>query len=380
MGKAQDQSPIQLSEASAISVITMGPDQRELYAAFGHNAIRVVDPANDLDLAYNYGIFDFDQPNFYVNYARGYLYFKLGVNRWPDFQRYYEYYGRFIHEQVLDLSLEERQQLFDYLQNNALPKNAGYFYDYFYDNCATRVRDVIIEVYGDRVRFDGSYITQDRTIRELTDLYLHGEFPWGDLGIDLCLGLPMDREASPFQHMFLPDYIESGFEHAYIASNSGEEKPLVKEIRNVYPGRVDPPARSTFFTPSLVFWAIGGLMVIFSWIGYSKGKSYRGIDIGLFAVTGFLGLFLTALWFLTDHNAAAYNFNILWAFPGHLIVAFAILRNSAHPFWRNYLKITAIAMVLLLVLWPVLPQMLHYSLIPIVIAIGFRAGLRGYIR
>ena len=135
---------------------------------------------------------------------------------------------------------------------------------------------------------------------------------------------------------------------------------------------------STLITPSLLFWTLLGATVFFTWLGYKKGKAFKGIDVGIFSVTGLMGVFLTLLWFATNHKAAAGNLNLIWAFPGHVLLVVAILRNSNHLFWQIYNKITAMGMMLLLVLWPVLPQMLHYSLIPIVLIIGIRAGLRGW--
>ncbi|MEM7110199.1 MAG: DUF4105 domain-containing protein, partial [Bacteroidota bacterium] len=198
-----------LSPQAEIRVITFGPYQGELYSAFGHSGIRVIDPVNGINDFYNYGIFDFDQPNFYLNFARGFLNYRLAVMQYDRIVNYYAYYQqRYVHEQVLNLDSIQRQKLFDFLVWNARPENMYYYYDYFYDNCATRVRDAIEGTFEGKVEFDGSYISTDYTIRDLTDLYLPHQ-PWGDLGIDICLGLPMDKKATPYMYMFLPDYIES---------------------------------------------------------------------------------------------------------------------------------------------------------------------------
>lgn len=105
-----------LSENAEIYVLTLGPYQGELYSAFGHSAIRVVDTTEGLDDIYNWGVFDFDQPNFYLNFARGYLYYKLGVHDYERFRDYYIYHNRFIHAQKLNLNKAQKQKLFDYLQ------------------------------------------------------------------------------------------------------------------------------------------------------------------------------------------------------------------------------------------------------------------------
>ena len=246
---------IQLSENTHISVITCAPFQGELYSAFGHSAIRVYDPVQRIDYAYNYGTFDFNQPNFYLNFTKGRLLYRLAVQPYPQFRYTYLYYNRWVHEQVIDLTQEQKQKLFDYLQWNAQPENQEYFYDYFYNNCATKIRDVFIEVLGEKIKFDESFITTDYTIRDLTDLYLKKQ-PWGDLGIDICLGLPMDKKATPYDYMFLPDYIESSFNHATIITENGS-MPLVKETVVS-----DPPGKPMIFDSTPHPWTVFGVFLL----------------------------------------------------------------------------------------------------------------------
>src|SRR5690606_1825231 len=112
-----------------------------------------------------------------------------------------------------------------------------YRYDYFYDNCATKMPDILAHVFGDTIEFDGSHIRTDYSIRELTDLYLRLQ-PWGDLGIDICLGLPIDKQATPYEYMFLPDYVEAGMANATILKN-GIREPLVKSRTVIYESRFE---------------------------------------------------------------------------------------------------------------------------------------------
>lgn len=360
-----------LSPDATISVVTCGPFQGELYSAFGHNALRVFDPQQQINEAYNYGVFDFDKPNFYLNFTRGYLYYQLAVWDYQNFASSYIYENRFIHEQVLNLTPDQKQKVYDFLQWNALPENKDYRYDYFYDNCATRIRDVFVNVFKDSVIFDGSYVETDYTIRELTDLYLTHQ-PWGDLGIDICLGLPMDKVADPYEYMFLPDYIESGFDHATIYQN-GEYVPLVERKNIVYESRDEDPPEGLPH-PLLVFSILAVAVAAISVYDLRRKKATTWLDIALFGVSGAIGLLLLILWAFTDHQAAARNLNLLWAVPTHLVAVFTLRRNS--KITRMYFLATAILCLLLLLSWNILPQMLHYSLIPVVIALGIRAFVR----
>ena len=366
---------IKLSEQAEISVLTLGPWQGQVFTAFGHSAFRVYDPLNGIDAAYNYGVFDFDQPNFYLNFALGNNLYMLGVMDYQRFEYSYRFDNRYIHEQVLNLSQERKQRLFDYLQWNAKPENKHYLYDYFYDNCATKIPEVVLKVFGDTVVFDGAYIQTNYSFRELTDLYLEQQ-PWGDLGIDVGLGLPTDKKATPYEYMFLPDYVESGFAHATILVE-GQREPLVKETNIIYESYPEDNAAG-FFTPLLVFSLFLALAVLVTYRDLRRKKISMYFDGVLFTVLGVLGVLLLLLWTATNHHAAEKNFNLLWALPTHLVAVLFFLRQ---PKWlENYFLIVAVLTVALLVTWPILPQKLHYSLVPLVIAIALRSYVQHRIR
>lgn len=349
-------------------MITCGPYQGELYSAFGHSAFRVLDPAQNIDAVFNYGVFDFDQPNFYLNFARGYLNYKLAAYDYQHFESSYIYHNRFIHAQVLNLTPEQRQKLFEYLRWNMQPGNENYRYDYFYNNCATKIRDVVVTALGKEVTFDGSYVKTDYTIRDLTDIYLKHQ-PWGDLGIDIGLGLPMDKKASPFEYMFLPDYVESGFDHATILQN-GVGVPLVKQKYSVYDARAEE-LPTGLPHPLYVFSAFALLCIGITVWDFKRNKISTPLDALLFTVTGLVGLLLFFLWFFTDHAAAAQNFNLLWAVPTNVFAALALMKRL--PWLRIYFLCIAILSAITLVVWPFLPQQLNYALVPIVIAILVRS-------
>ncbi len=359
----------ELSKEADIHIVTCGPYQGELYSAFGHNAIRVKDPSQDIDRIYNYGVFNFNQPNFYLNFAKGYLYYRLAVMPYKPFKNNYISEKRYIHEQVLNLTNDQKQRLFNFLQWNAKPENRHYYYDYFYDNCATRIRDAVKKTFGDTVTFDGSYVQKDSTIRELCDLYLEHQ-PWGDFGIDLALGLPMDKVLTPYQYMFLPEYIESGFDHAYILRN-GQQKPLVEEKIITYKGE-KRDFDKTFFTPTITFSLVLLLGLFVSYIGYKKNRSMFWFDSIVLSLIGLLGWNFLGLWFLTDHEAAARNMHLLWAIPVYFPLGLLLLRNRPPVWLSTFFQVTAIIHLLTLLTWFFLPQDLHDSLIPFVVLLLVR--------
>lgn len=272
-----------------------------------------------------------------------------------------------MHEQVLNLTAWQKQRLFDFLQWNAQPENQSYLYDYFYDNCATKLPEIVTKVFGDSVRFNDSHIFTRYSFRELTDLYLRWQ-PWGDLGIDICLGLPMDKKATPYEHMFLPDYVEAGFDNATI---NGE--PLVRQKNSIYEARPENLSNG-LFTPFNTFLAIALITIALSVWDFTQKKTSNWLDALLFGVTGLIGVLLFLLWVATDHRAAANNLNVLWALPTHAVIAFLVFKPRK---WvTKYFLIVVIINVLLLISWAWLPQKLHFSLVPIVIALSVRAYIQ----
>jgi hypothetical protein len=334
----------------------------------------VYDPVVNIDYAYNYGVFSFE-PGFYLNFARGNNLYMLGVMDYPHFRDYYIQNNRYVHEQVLNLTPEQKQKLFDFLEWNALPENQKYLYDYFYDNCATKIRDVLIRVFGDDIFFDGSYITTDYSIRDLTDIYLQ-EQPWGDLGIDICLGLPMDKKASPLEYMFLPDYVESGVAHASIRHSDQtmdlvKEKIIVNEVRDEDPmPRLPHPL---YFSSALFLLAIALCLY-----DLKRKKLSLWFDGILFGVCGLIGVLLFLLWTVTDHKAAANNFNLLWAFPLNLLVVFFLRKDISTI--KNYFALIGFMLTIVLIFWMWLPQSLNYSLVPVVLALVARSAAQFFLR
>ena len=360
-----------LSGDATISVLTLGPDQAELYSAFGHSAIRVVDPGNEWDAIYNYGVFDFDQPNFYLNFARGKLYYKLGVHSYERFRDSYIKANRSIVSQTLALDSAERQKLFDYLQWNAQPENRNYYYNYIYDNCATKIRDVLDTVFENSITYDYSFVTKELTFRDLMDLYLP-EQPWGDLGIDICLGTGIDKVATGYHYMYLPDYIELGFAGA-TRKKSGAEQPLVAESDVIYKATPEPPQGSTL-TPQMAFIAAFLFFGFISFKDLKKGKRSNWVDVLLFNVSGIVGWLLLFLWFLTDHISEN-NFNLLWALPLNFPVALLLIKKKKPAFLRQYFLVVAVILGVLIAVWGFWPQNLHDSLIPFALTLLMRAVL-----
>ena len=362
-----------LSENAQISVITLEPGTEELFAGFGHSVFRVVDSENNIDWAYSYGTFNFEQPNFYLNYAKGYMFYSLSVSNYTDLKRVYKSLNRSIVAQVLALTQSQKQALFDFLKNNALPENRGYYYDYFYDNCATKIRDVIEEVLGENFKLDPEYLDNPGlTIRQLTDSYIKEEFPWGKLGIDLCLGTPMDKVLTSREYMFLPDYIYSALNAAQIRDETGWHKAVLRE-NIVFESKETSAQDQLLFTPKLVFWLLFLIVLALTILQYKKGINLKALDVALFLIVGLFGIFIGSIWLFTNHVAAANNMNILWALPLHAVAVLFIFKKTKPTWWVWYWKVVWAGTSSLVILWSVLPQAMNAALIPLAMTILMRA-------
>ena len=363
------QPVIELTDDSQVSLVTCGPGE-ELYEAFGHTAIRVYDPNLGFDAVYNYGTFDFDQPNFYWNFVQGRSLYMLAVNRYSNFIRTYEYYNRSVREQFLDLTLEQKQSLLDKLTWNAKQENREYLYDYFFDNCSTRPRDIIMEALNGNVEFDSTYLGDERlSIRQFTDLYILKEQPWGDLGIDLCLGAVIDKPATSMQYMFLPEKLEEAFDHAFTLKD-GVRIPLVMEKQISF--KASPVVKEkSWFVPQIIFVAFLLFSAVFLTIFRAAKRSTRIFDGLIFMITSFIGWNGIFLWFFTNHFSADYNWNILWALPTNAFFGFALMKKDRPKWTGHYALFLIILYAGLLVGWNYVPQLLHHSLKFVVLLLLF---------
>jgi hypothetical protein len=356
-----------------ISLITCGPGD-ELYSAFGHNAIRVWDRESNQDVVYNYGTFDFNTPYFYVKFTQRTLDYMLSVSTYERFLLEYNYFQRSVREQVLDLNAAQKEQLIRFLQVNYLPENRFYRYDFFYDNCATKVRDVLEQVLGTQLQWNDK-IEEPKTFRTLIDEYVY-RLPWADFGIDLALGAVIDQDANYRERMFLPDYLEAAVAQATIEGD-GPTRPLVLNDHLV----LDFPPREAAFEPTgplVVLWLFAILMAALTFYSFRKKKNYRWVDISFFAVLGLLGVLIFVLWFFTFHSQTKYNWNILWAFPLHLGLAYGLWKNPTAAWVRKYLLFALIMTNLALIFWIFGAQAFHYSLVPVLLVIILRANYLYY--
>lgn len=356
---------IQLTEDAEVSVLTFGPGE-SLNDAFGHNAFRIKDKSKGIDLVYGYGEYDFDAPNFYLKFARGKLNYLISRHNFSNIYYHYTSYNRSIDEQVLNFKLKEKQSLFDFLENNYKPENRRYLYDFFYDNCATKIRDVSETVTNSPINFSVPEDFQRKTFRELIHEHVDRN-SWGSLGIDIALGSVIDRNASANEYMFLPKYIHSFFEVAKIGNRN-----FVKSSSTLYERKKGNASFNFLLSPLMILGLIALLILHITYKDYKNKKRSHWLDVTLFSITGIIGVLLLLLWFATDHTATAHNYNLLWAVPLNIVLIGQIFKKQPKKWFRSYLKFLIIMLCLMTLHWIIGVQVFAIGLIPLLIALAAR--------
>jgi len=341
-----------LSKEAKISVLTCGPGD-ELYSKFGHSAIRIKDPVNRMDLVYNYGVFDFNQPNFYLNFAKGRLDYMLVRHRSNDFINQYRSEGRSVVEQELNLDTQQQNKLLQFLENNAKPENRTYSYHFFFNNCATKIIDVI-ELTSEDVVFEEEFISQNKSFRNLINDRLDKN-SWGALGINIALGSKIDLIATDYQHRFLPENIELQLENSSIGT-----KPLVAYQRELIAQTNTNESSFSIVSPLVVF----SLILLLSVVVTVKSTSIKLWTTVLFTMTSVVGIGILFLWFFTNHDMTQNNFNVLWANP---LLLFLIFDKKIKPaFLRTIQRISILGIFVIPVVALSELQSFNYTLYPLI--------------
>lgn len=296
-----------------VSLLTCGVGH-EIYSVFGHSAVRIIDSAEGTDIVYNYGTFDGYEKDFEIKFMRGKLLYYLSTDRYADFIAVYSAGGRWVDEQVVLVSDAEKKQIQAYLADNLLPENRAYKYDFFFDNCATRIRDIFTQTHGLAFAYPNVLPhAYTPSFRDIINQYLTHN-PWERFGINILLGSKIDRKMTNAEIMFLPDYLEEATAGArlnglpYVQSKQRIVQEQASVVSNDY--------SIWLVLYGLLFCAVLGLLVP------SYSFLFQIISNFILFLTGLLGVLILFMWFATDHQTCAQNFNLLWALPTNLLFLF----------------------------------------------------------
>jgi hypothetical protein len=300
-----------------VYLMTMGPGKR-VWERFGHNAIWIHDPAHGTDQAYNYGLFDFRQQNFLLRFIQGRMWYWMQGFPAQSYIDSYRRTNRSVWVQELEMQPGARRQLQQFLEWNERPENRFYHYDYYRDNCSTRVRDALDRALGGRIQERTAGLPTGRTYRFHT-LRLTSNDPPIYTGLLLALGHPVDRPISAWEEMFLPLAMRDHLRNITVTLPDGSEVPLVKSEHTLFESTApSPPSSPPLWLPGylLMGLAIGAAGFGLSLPAATRRSARRGfvaVSAIWILVMGNAGIVLAGLWGLTDHTAAYYNENVLQA-------------------------------------------------------------------
>lgn len=296
-----------------ISLLTCGTGD-EIYTVFGHSGVRIIDSSEGTDIVYNYGTFDGYDKDFEMKFMRGSLLYYLSAGGYEDFLEEYKMEGRWVEEQIVNTSDAEKRQIQQYLLTNMLPENRPYKYDFFFDNCATRIRDIFTQTHGNAFKYP-NVLPNEKSLsfRDIINKYLEHNV-WERFGINILLGSKIDVKVNNEQIMFLPDYLKDAFANATLNGKAFAEpsKRIIDETK---------PARQEDYSVLIVLY---GLLFVFI-IALFVPKLQIVVSIlsnATLVITGLLGILILTMWYATDHHTCANNYNLLWALPTNLLFIF----------------------------------------------------------
>ena len=315
-----------------ISLLTCSPHE-EVYALYGHTALRLLDHTTGEDFAINYGVFSFEQPHFVARFVFGLTDYQMGVCPFEMFCREYAYEGRSVTEQVLDLTPTEKERIVAAIMENSRPENVVYRYNFFYDNCTTRARDMVVSHLDGDVRYAGSE-DSTATFRSMTHDFNTNQ-AWARFGNDMLLGLQADRPTTRSERQFLPSNLESDFSHAMVSRPDGTVTPLVRQTTMVLEATPSTHESDFPLRPRTCFWLLFALTVIITALEFRLHRSMWLYDALLLVVAGLAGLVLSLMLF-SQHPTVRLNLQMLLLNPLPLFLVIPVIRKKirgGHHWW-----------------------------------------------
>ncbi|MBP1666601.1 MAG: hypothetical protein H6Q23_1461 [Bacteroidetes bacterium] len=352
-----------------IYLITCGPGT-ETYSIYGHSALRIVMPEGGSDIVYNWGVFDFNTPHFVWKFAKGRLNYMLAATTFERFQQEYFLEQRWMQVQEINLEPEEKIHLMQLIAENLQPENVAYLYDFFYDNCSTRIRDLLEKVLGNNLMYPPDDPKQVFSFRIMAGNFQR-MYPWLNTGIDLILGTPCEKKAYLRDRMFLPLEMQKGLS-ASLLKRSGRMVPLLKNPETVF--SFDQPQKKIAFhkSPTFAFSLLLVAVVIFFALIKNK-KAARITDIIIFLFFSCLALFMLFSNFMTDHWQLKRNLNILWLSPFLFVCLSAVILKKE---WFTWFRIVFVLCILSFLIQIIFPGGFNTAFIPLILILAHRSSAR----
>lgn len=370
--------PPATEDSIRFSLLTCGAGE-EIYSLFGHTAIRYENFTRGIDAVFNYGIFSFNTPNFILRFTLGETDYQLGVTSYKQFAYEYTWTGRDVWQQTLNLNAEEKKKLLALLEENYLPQNRIYRYNFFYDNCATRPRDQIERAVQGTLEYadDMTSFQTGISFRDIVHQYTIGH-SWARFGIDLCLGRQADKDITRRQMMFAPFYLKDFLAKAQLKNAQGMERPLVSSEDHIIQS---PQQTSTEETPSPLQTAflLFTIVTIATAYGIYRRKSLWLLDLLLFLAAGVAGCILAFLASFSQHPAVSPNYLLFLFHPLHLLCLPWMIKRVRKKEKSIYMWANIIVLTFFILLWGIIPQEFNLAVLPLALSLWIRSASNLYL-
>jgi len=357
------------SPSTEVYLLTCDPGP-ESYTLYGHSALRLYDSLSGTDVVYNWGVFDFNTPNFNYKFAKGRLNYRLAAYSYKSFLNEYGPTERSVYSQRIYIPDEELLKLKRVLNENLKPENVYYKYDFFWDNCATRIRDIIEEVYGDKLVYPEQEGEIKVTFRQRIDEFHKGVL-WMDAGMDLLLGSPADETCGLRESMFLPEYLMKNLGQAHVIDGD-KRVMLLGPTELIF--NYERPVYDTGILKQPWFWLSVAFIVIFLFTIFIRNRFMQNaFDLVFWSILTLLALLMIFLNYITDHEAMGQNFNMIWLNPLIPISFYAIYsKYKLYWFWRAQIALAVIFMLVIVLI----NQSINPAFIPVILMIIIRSYYR----
>lgn len=348
-------------------LITCGPGT-EVYSHYGHSALLVT--TDKKSIVYNWGIFDFDAPNFAWKFSKGRLDYRLGFESLDHFLEEYFYDQRYVLSQKINVTAAEKRTMLDLIAVNLRPENVWYHYDFFYDDCSTRIRDLLEKAIGKNLVYPVEKEEEMPTFRDMINKY-QVQYPWLQFGIDLLIGSPAEKKADLRARMFLPDDLMSGLSASLVIRN-GQQTSLLESPVSLLD--FNPPVVKNYFllSPFFIFSMCFIVVFFISFLIRSRAGNNL-LDFVIFFIFSLLAVLMIFFNFFTDHVQTHANLNIIWLNPVLFICFILILLYRKGQLW---FRLNFYIMALFIVTHLFLPQAFNIADYPLILILLLRSFAR----
>jgi len=354
------------------SLLTIEPHSKAVWTIFGHTALRVSDPARNMDLAFNWGMFDTGKPNFILNFIEGKTDYFLSALPFQYVISECDRDGVTVIEQVLNIPDSEKEDLLKFLQINLLPENVGYRYSFVFDNCTTRPRDIIERFCGGTLVYPEQ--KQPVTFRQLFHQYTR-YYPWLELGIDCIIGSGADSLISYHNELFLPEKLMDALNDATVKLPTGDEQPIVLASKLILRSQSAQPALLSFWSrPFVAGFIVFAFYLVLVSVAYIKKYRLSLPFALLFLIAGAGGCIVAMLNFFSLHPCVQSNWNILWLHPLHFIACIGFFFRKSYRWICWYHAANFVLLSSFLLGWHWIPQELNKAFIPFILCLWVVSG------